>query len=441
MQPRNSLARVEGDQVTDVRTIANKLWRKVSAGIVGVGLVAGGLLAIAPTIPAAAAPVGCSNNFFYIPNATPTQIIERTPAGVASTINTTVPGGSFSLALNPIDGQLYTVSRDVTVGNHVYLVAADGTTTDLGAVAGLPTGAITAQLGFDNAGNLWASYGGAILYKIDLSTMTSTTLTTSNTFALRGDFAYIDGAMYASISTSANPLAGYSLARIDLSTGTVTTITVPGMGLTTSYWSVSGHLYTAQGPAIYEVLGYNTTTPTLDLVTGLPTAPADGASCALASSPFIDAGDDDLTPSPITVGAAGTTGTIFGNDTINGAAITPAAVTATLTNVGGLTGATLAGDGTISVPAAATPGDYTLTYQICQVANPGLCDLASVLLRVAAAAAPTPPATITTATDATPQLAETGSDVLLPAGAAGLLLASGLVLMVIRRRRTSRATR
>jgi LPXTG-motif cell wall-anchored protein len=428
--------------VTDVRSVANKLWRKVGAAIVGVGLVAGGLLAIVPAIPAAAAPVGCSNNFFYIPNATPTQIIERTPGGVASVINTTVPSGSFSLGLNPIDGQLYTVSRDLTVGNHVYVVAADGTTTDLGAVAGLPTGVIAALVGFDNNGTMWASFGGSTLYHIDLSTMTSTTLTTSNTFPFRGDFAYIDGAMYASISTSANALAPYSLARVDLSTGTVTTITVPGMGLTTSYWSVSGHLYTAQGAALYEVLGYNTPTPTLDLVTNLPTAPADGASCALASSPFIGAGDDDLTPSPITVGTTGTTGTVFGNDTINGAAITPAAVTATLTNVGGLTGATLAGDGTISVPATATPGDYTLTYQICQVANPGLCDLASVLIRVAAAAAaPTPPATVTPATDTTPQLAETGSDVLLPAGAAGLLLASGLVLMVIRRRRTSRATR
>ena len=73
---------------------------------------------------------------------------------------------------------------------------------------------------------------------------------------------------------------------------------------------------------------------------------------------------------------------VIANDTLNGVAVIPSEVTTTFvstTNVG----VTLSG--TNVIVAAGTPaGSYTLTYQICEVLNPGNCDTAIVTLIVTA---------------------------------------------------------
>jgi len=89
----------------------------------------------------------------------------------------------------------------------------------------------------------------------------------------------------------------------------------------------------------------------------------------------IDATND--TPSPINGTTGGTIPTVFGNDTLDGLPFVPADVTLT-TSTTLPTGLTLNSDGTITVDANTVPGTYPITYSICQVANPLICDTATI---------------------------------------------------------------
>jgi uncharacterized repeat protein (TIGR01451 family) len=96
----------------------------------------------------------------------------------------------------------------------------------------------------------------------------------------------------------------------------------------------------------------------------------------------IDAVDDDFSATPIVSATGGTTATVFTNDTLNGAPFAPADVTVSLTDNGGLTGATINADGTINVPAGTAAGTYTIIYQICEALNPANCDTAEAIIVV-----------------------------------------------------------
>lgn len=72
---------------------------------------------------------------------------------------------------------------------------------------------------------------------------------------------------------------------------------------------------------------------------------------------------------------------VLDNDTLNAAAIAPGAVI--VTPVGSLpVGLTLNADGTVDVAQYTDPGPYSFDYQICETANPGNCDTATVTLEV-----------------------------------------------------------
>jgi uncharacterized repeat protein (TIGR01451 family) len=95
----------------------------------------------------------------------------------------------------------------------------------------------------------------------------------------------------------------------------------------------------------------------------------------------IVATNDDFTASPI-LSTGGTTGSVFGNDTINDAGFADTDVNVSILDEGGLTGVTIASDGTLTVPAGTAPGTYTVTYQICETANPTNCADAEVMIVV-----------------------------------------------------------
>jgi uncharacterized repeat protein (TIGR01451 family) len=105
-----------------------------------------------------------------------------------------------------------------------------------------------------------------------------------------------------------------------------------------------------------------------------------GNNSTTATLSVIDAVNDG----PATVPAAGGSVPLFGNDTLGGTAITPSQVTVTLTNLGGLTGATVDAQGRLTVPANTTPGAYALTYQLCAnpAVTPAACDTATVVVNV-----------------------------------------------------------
>ncbi len=85
---------------------------------------------------------------------------------------------------------------------------------------------------------------------------------------------------------------------------------------------------------------------------------------------------DNDTPSPVNGTTGGTIPTVFGNDTLDGVAFAVADVTLTTSTVLP-TGLTLNNDGTITVDANTAPGTHVITYSICQVANPLICDTAT----------------------------------------------------------------
>ena len=68
---------------------------------------------------------------------------------------------------------------------------------------------------------------------------------------------------------------------------------------------------------------------------------------------------------------------VLSNDTINGTPATTDNVTITITNDGG-TGATIDPDGKINVPGGLTPGEYTITYKVCDKANTNTCETGTV---------------------------------------------------------------
>ena len=111
---------------------------------------------------------------------------------------------------------------------------------------------------------------------------------------------------------------------------------------------------------------------------------------------MIDAVNDSLGPISSTTG--GTTPSVLGNDQVGATAATtaaPANVTLTTNGAQGFTGTgapstlTLNPDGTITVPANATPGSYTVPYQICAnpATVPAACDSAVATVVVSGAPA------------------------------------------------------
>jgi len=97
-----------------------------------------------------------------------------------------------------------------------------------------------------------------------------------------------------------------------------------------------------------------------------------------APTPTIVANDD-----PDTSVAKGGTVDILSNDRLNGNPVAPTDVNITIPNKGGLTGLTVDNTtGKLKVPANATPGTYTVTYNICDKMNPTVCDMAKVKITV-----------------------------------------------------------
>lgn len=117
----------------------------------------------------------------------------------------------------------------------------------------------------------------------------------------------------------------------------------------------------------------------------------DTASVTITVNPqTVDAVNDNFASTSINYLTGDYTPSVLSNDTVNGAATNPANVILTLTNNGGITGATINPDGTIWIPAATLINTYTLQYSICLVSSPTICDTATVTVSVADPVTTTP---------------------------------------------------
>ncbi|WP_138433083.1 DUF7507 domain-containing protein, partial [Winogradskyella algicola] len=164
------------------------------------------------------------------------------------------------------------------------------------------------------------------------------------------------------------------------------------------YVSVGGHAMTffnrAGGGSICFV-GHITSGSTGGLTTGSGNVfecviPATVELCG--SQPTILALDDDFSGSPFDAITGGTTASVFadngnGIDESDGSPATDANINdnINISNNGGLTGVSINTDGTIDVPAGATAGTYTVTYEICLNApNETICTTANVIIELVA---------------------------------------------------------
>ncbi|MEA9412831.1 gliding motility-associated C-terminal domain-containing protein [Flavobacterium sp. PL02] len=96
----------------------------------------------------------------------------------------------------------------------------------------------------------------------------------------------------------------------------------------------------------------------------------------VVATTVIQANDDDYTATPINEKDGGTTPSVLTNDTLNGVPVIPSEVN--LTEVSVPAGFTLNTDGTITVAPNTPAGNYTISYSICEKANPTNCDTATV---------------------------------------------------------------
>ncbi|WP_306354269.1 T9SS type A sorting domain-containing protein, partial [Flavobacterium sp. '19STA2R22 D10 B1'] len=112
-------------------------------------------------------------------------------------------------------------------------------------------------------------------------------------------------------------------------------------------------------------------------------APSTSSSATLTvNNILIQAVDDNFTATPVNNASGGIAGNVITNDLFNSLPVVSTDVTITLVNNGGLTGVTIGNDGSVNVLPSSTQGTYTLTYSICEIANPGNCDSATAIVVV-----------------------------------------------------------
>jgi large repetitive protein len=92
----------------------------------------------------------------------------------------------------------------------------------------------------------------------------------------------------------------------------------------------------------------------------------------------IAATDDNYSSNPIDCELGGVAGNVLDNDLLDGAPVDSDDVIITLTNDGGIVGASISANGNLNIPAGVAVGTYYLAYEICEVINPTNCDNADI---------------------------------------------------------------
>jgi len=257
-----------------------------------------------------------------------------------------------------------------------------------------------------NPGTIWKDVSGEYGFTVGLKQDNILVATGYNdvSFPYLGNGTSINSNVFVNVTTSCPPIASPIIANDDSTTA------LNGLSSTSIANVLTNDTFNG-GPANLSnvTLSFVSATHsgiTLNTVTGAvnvaPTVPIGNYSlvyqiCETASISNCDTATVSITVNPQTIDAvnnnfAGTpinyltgdmTSSVLSNDTVNGIAANPAEVIITLTNNGGIVGATINPDGTIWIPAATLINTYTLQYSICLVSSPSICDTATVTVSVA----------------------------------------------------------
>lgn len=167
----------------------------------GLRLAAGlSMLACLVQAPAAsAAPIACPQATVFVAQNQPTQLFAQRYGAGGATFEAIGAPAAFTynaLAYNPVDGSLYAMNNTADPARLIQ-IQSNGSTIDLGTIAGLPSGVDFLLGTFDDAGRFYiARQVQAEAYVVNITTRTATPLPIP---AAPGgaDWAYIDGYLWA----------------------------------------------------------------------------------------------------------------------------------------------------------------------------------------------------------------------------------------------------
>jgi len=128
----------------------------------------------------------------------------------------------------------------------------------------------------------------------------------------------------------------------------------------------------------------NTYTVTYQICEAVNLGNCDTAEAIVVVNNSINAVDDDFSTNIINEVTGGVTPSVFANDTLNANSFVDADVIPSIVINGGITGLTINPDGSLNVPPNTPAATYNVTYQICDVANPTVCDTAVAIVEVVA---------------------------------------------------------
>ncbi|WP_144284021.1 DUF6923 family protein [Chryseobacterium echinoideorum] len=258
----------------------------------GLGGSYGSLLGIcAESIISSSTSFGCSNNMYL--SQTPMSSSSTTLYTIDTSTNPfTYPSiGTAAIAyngigLNPLDGRMYAMQQS---SNNLRVVNTDGSTTNLGAVTGLPSASYFGGE-IDNSGNYYVianiAAGTSTLYKINLSTKTASAIslkyannTTATLYLPDMGYSITTGLLYG-VNGFTNSGTTRQLVSINPNTGVVTNI---GGTYNESHY---GAMYTSSTGEVFGIRNdggfyqFNLTTGERILISdATPSSGNDGAHC------------------------------------------------------------------------------------------------------------------------------------------------------------------
>jgi SdrD B-like domain/Domain of unknown function DUF11 len=178
---------------------------------------------------------------------------------------------------------------------------------------------------------------------------------------LNGNPALLGGSGNISMSvvTPATPISGGPVPTLNVATGRVSV------------------------PAGTQAGAYNITYQICETLNPLNCTTA-VATVNVSPAPIV--ANDDAAPNVSGIAGNPNAITVFPNDTLNGVAVNPAAITTTIVTPAANAGVILdPATGIVSVAPNTPAGSYTITYRICEKLNPANCDDATVTVPVDAA--------------------------------------------------------
>lgn len=227
-------------------------------------------------------PFGCDSKLYLSQSNTLYEVSTASNPFTYPAIGSAYTSNYNSIALNPVDGFIY---GTVDNTNTIVRIGKNGNYVSLGAVTGLPNGIIYNAGEIDPSGTYYVKQNtnNSTIYKINLSTMTATTLTL-NTAVNTPDITYSNTTNLIYGINSANG----NLVSINPTTGVVTNIG-GGSGSTTQFGAMfsssTGELFGALNTGgFYQ---FNLTNGARVLISSSPASNAnDGAHCITAPIAF-----------------------------------------------------------------------------------------------------------------------------------------------------------